>query len=36
MVPSLDPKEQGVAEVDTVGLAEVQVDLVEVDVDVKD
>lgn len=29
-------QEQGVAEVDTVGLAEVRVDLVKVDIDVKD
>ena len=35
-MPSLDPKEQGVAKVDTVGVAEVRVDLVEVDIDVKD
>ena len=33
---SLDPKEQGVAEVDTLGVAEVRVDLVGVDIDVKD
>ena len=35
-VPSRDPKEQGIGKVDMVGLAEVIVDLVGVDVDADD